>query len=78
MKNFLKTLTLTVMLVFTGSQTFAYGWNSYSYSSTPIFLVDIITVVMAGLALQHLIYLVVIIILFRKILIGTITAGNTI
>ena len=35
MRNFLKTLTLTVMLVFTGSQTFAYGWNSYSYSSTP-------------------------------------------
>ena len=25
------------MLVFTGSQTFAYGWNSYSYSSTNIF-----------------------------------------
>tara|TARA_Y100000591_G_C21635144_1_gene594902 strand:+ start:393 stop:611 length:219 start_codon:yes stop_codon:yes gene_type:complete len=36
MKNFLKTLTLTAMLVFAGSQAFAYSWNnSYSYSSTP-------------------------------------------
>ena len=35
MKQLIKTLSVTVMLTLAGSQVFAYGWNNYSYSSSP-------------------------------------------